>query len=85
MILVILGPAKVMRVRRRDSCAAGALPSYILSLSHEFSKTKGAFLLSKLAGQTHQFAKKMQQFDGNNWVFLRSLYNPWKCVDINVL
>ena len=26
--------------------------------------TKGAFLLSELAGQTHQFAKKMQQFEG---------------------
>ena len=25
--------------------------------------TKGTFLLSELAGQTHQFARKMQQFE----------------------
>ena len=28
-----------------------------------FSKSRGAFLLSELASQTHQFAKKAQQFE----------------------
>ena len=43
-----------------------ALNIYALAVITWFraSVSKGAFLLSELAGQTHQFAKKMQQFEG---------------------
>ena len=50
----------------RDKITHG--PEYICTccdhLCFRPSVSKGAFLLSELAGQTHQFAKKMQQFEG---------------------
>ena len=50
----------------RDKTTHG--PEYICTCCNHLwfrpSVSKGAFLLSELAGQTHQFAKKMQQFEG---------------------
>ena len=50
----------------RDKITHG--PEYICTCCDHLwfrpSVSKGAFLLSELAGQTHQFAKKMQQFEG---------------------
>ena len=50
----------------RDKITHG--PEYICTccdlLWFRPSVSKGAFLLSELGGQTHQFAKKMQQFEG---------------------
>ena len=50
----------------RDKITHG--PEYICTCCDHLwfrpSVSKGAFLLSELAGQTQQFAKKMQQFEG---------------------
>ena len=49
----------------RDKITHG--PEYICTCCDQLwfrpSVSKGAFLLSELASQTHQFAKKMQQFE----------------------